>query len=91
VLTGGELADRLAGRGVMKLRLDICPAGLLDDVRRIAPHASWLGDQLIVPGPAAVRPAVLDLARQAGAAIRGLTAEEGRLDTFYRELVQETP
>jgi Cu-processing system ATP-binding protein len=91
VLTGGELADRPAGRGVMKLRLDICPAGLLDDVRRIAPHASWLGDQLIVPGPAAVRPAVLDLARQAGAAIRGLTAEEGRLDTFYRELVQETP
>ena len=91
VLTGGELADRLAGRGVMKLRLDACPAGLLDQVRRIAPQAVWAGDQLIVPGPATLRPAVLDLARQAGAEIRGLTAEEGRLDMFYRELVQETP
>jgi Cu-processing system ATP-binding protein len=91
VLTGSELADRLAGRGVMKLRLDACPSRLLDEVRQIAPQALWVGDQLIVPGPAAMRPAVLDLARQAGAEIRGLTAEEGRLDMFYRELVQETP
>ncbi len=91
VLTGGDLADRLAGRGVMKLRLDACPGRLLDKVRQIAPQASWVDDQLVVPGPAAMRPAVLDLARQAGVEIRGLTAEEGRLDMFYRELVQETP
>jgi hypothetical protein len=30
---------------------------------------------------------VLDRIREAGAEIRGLTAEEGRLDAFYRELV----
>jgi Cu-processing system ATP-binding protein len=91
VLTGGELADRLAARGVLKLRLGACPAGLLDKVRAIASQASWVGDQLIVPGPAAMRPAVLDLARESGAEIRGLTAEEGRLDMFYRELVTEAP
>ena len=91
VLTGGELADRLAARGVLKLGLDACPAGLLDKVRRLAPQASWVNDQLVVPGPATVRPAVLELVRQAGAGIRGLTAEEGRLDMFYRELVQERP
>lgn len=44
-------------------------------------------DELIVPGPAALRPAILDLVRESGAEIRGLTAEEERLDTFYRELV----
>ena len=40
-----------------------------------------------MPGSAAARPAVLDLVRAAGAEIRGLTAEEGRLDAFYRELI----
>ncbi|HSB61824.1 MAG TPA: hypothetical protein VLI67_08900, partial [Vicinamibacteria bacterium] len=44
---------------------------------------------LIVPGPAALRPAVLDLVRGAGAEVRGLTAEDGRLDELYRELVGE--
>jgi hypothetical protein len=32
---------------------------------------------------------VLDLVRESGAEIQGLTAEEGRLDEFYRELVEE--
>ena len=91
VLTGRELADRLAWRGVLKLRLDACPDGLLEQVRRIAPEASWLGDQLVVRGPATARPAIVEVVRQAGAEIRDLTAEEGRLDTFYRELVQGTP
>jgi Cu-processing system ATP-binding protein len=44
-------------------------------------------DQIIVPGPARLRPAVLDVLREARVDIRGLTAEEGRLDTLYRELV----
>ena len=39
--------------------------------------------------PAAARLAVLDIVRGSGAAIRGLTAEEGRLDGLYRELVTE--
>ena len=89
VLTGRELADRLACRGILKLRLYACPEGLLEQVRQISPDASWVGDQLVVVGPATARPAIVELARQSGAEIRALTTEEGRLDTFYRELVQE--
>ena len=88
VLTGRELADRLARRGVLKLRLDACPDALLEQVRRISPEAAWADGQLIVRGPATARPAIVELARQAGVEIRELTAEEGRLDMLYRELVQ---
>jgi Cu-processing system ATP-binding protein len=89
VLTGRELALRLADRGVLKLRLAACPEGLLAEVRRIAPEASWTNGELVVRGPATARPAIVELARQSGAEIRELTTEEGRLDTFYRELVRE--
>ena len=82
-----ELALRLADRGVMRLRLATKPAGVLEAVRGLAPRAVWSGEELIVPGPAAARPAVLDRVRQAGAEIVGLTAEEGRLDELYLELV----
>jgi Cu-processing system ATP-binding protein len=87
-LTQRELADRLSRRGVLRLRLDRKPDGLLERVRAVSPTASWVGDELIAPGPAAVRPQVLDLVREAGAEIRGLAAEEGRLDLLYRELVE---
>jgi Cu-processing system ATP-binding protein len=87
--TQRELSARLADRGVMRVRLDERPNGLLDRVRELAPRAMWAVGELIVPGPAATRPAVLDLIRDAGTEIRGLTAEEGRLDAFYRELVAE--
>jgi Cu-processing system ATP-binding protein len=88
-LTARELAARLADRGVMKIAIDALPEGLLDRVRERAPRALWATGQLIVPAPAAGRLAVLDLVRGSGAAIRGLTAEEGRLDGLYRELVAE--
>ena len=88
-LTARELAARLADRGVMKIAIDALPDGLLDRVRERAPHAVWAAGQLIVPAPAAGRLAVLDLVRESGAAIRGLTAEEGRLDGLYRQLVAE--
>jgi Cu-processing system ATP-binding protein len=86
-----ELAARLADRGVMRVRLDACPRALLEAVRSRSPQAQWVGalHELIVPGPATSRPAILDLIREHGAEIRGLTAEEGRLDVFYRELVEE--
>jgi Cu-processing system ATP-binding protein len=84
-----ELQDRLSDRGVLRLRLAAPPSGLLESVRALAPRAVWSGDELIVPGPASLRPAVIDAARASGAEIRGLTAEEGRLDAFYRELVGE--
>jgi Cu-processing system ATP-binding protein len=90
-LTATELKDRLSERGVMRLRLASRPEGLLSRVQQTAPAATWSADELIVPGPAAIRPRVLDLVRGLGVEVRGLTAEEGRLDTLYRELVAEAP
>ena len=87
VLTERELAARLADRGVMRVRLDARVGGLIERIRERSPEAVWFGDELVVPGSAATRPAVLDLIREAGAEIRGLTAQEGRLDAFYRELI----
>jgi Cu-processing system ATP-binding protein len=98
-LTASELKDRLSERGVMRLRLAARPAGLLAAVRIVAPGATWAAEprerpsgrdeELIVPGPASVRPRVLDAVRGLGAEVRGLTADEGRLDVLYRELVGE--
>jgi Cu-processing system ATP-binding protein len=85
--TQRELSTRLADRGVMRVRVDRRTDDLLDRVRTISPASLWAHDELIVPGPASARPAVLDLMRSAGVEIHGLTAEEGRLDEFYRELV----
>jgi Cu-processing system ATP-binding protein len=85
--TERELAARLADRGVMRVRLETRVGGLLERVREQAPKAVWFGDELIVPGAASTRPMVLDLIRQAGGEIRGLTAEEGHLEEFYRELI----
>ena len=86
-LTASELKDRLSERGVMRLRLASRPEGLLQAVRALAPAATFSGEELIVPGAAALRPRVLDAVRALGVEVRGLTAEEGRLDVLYRELV----
>jgi Cu-processing system ATP-binding protein len=85
-LTERDIAARLADRGVMRVRLSSRGTGLLERVRGLAPKALWFGDELVIPGPAATRPAVLDLIRAAGVEITGLAAQEGRLDEFYREL-----
>jgi Cu-processing system ATP-binding protein len=90
-LSATELKDRLSERGVMRLRLATRPDGLLAAVQALAPDATWSGEELIVPGPAARRPQVLDAVRALGVEVRGLTAEEGRLDLLYRELVAEAP
>jgi Cu-processing system ATP-binding protein len=89
-LTAAGLKDRLADRGVMRLRLESRTEALLDDLREVAPRAVWAGDELVVPGPAHLRPRILEIVRARGAGVRGLTAEEGRLDVLYRELVAET-
>ncbi len=57
----------------------------------ISPSATWAADELVVPGPAADRPRALDIVRASGGQILGLTAEEGRLDLLYRELVRGQP
>lgn len=90
--TQRELTERLADRGTMRVQLERRPGdALMASIRQLAPHASWSEAtvELVVPGPATSRPRVLDAVRAAGAEIRGLTAEEGRLDMFYRELVEE--
>ena len=87
-LGGRELAERLAARGLMRLRLDTCPPPVLARVQAAAPGARWSGEELVVPGPPAVRAAAVEAVRGAGVEIRGLTAEEGRLDALYRELVE---
>ncbi|HSL22388.1 MAG TPA: ABC transporter ATP-binding protein [Vicinamibacterales bacterium] len=88
---GRELAERLADRGVMRVRLGACNAGVLGAVNGLAPGTRWaeVSSELIVPGRSTARPAILDAIRAAGAEIRGITAEEGRLDAFYRELVED--
>jgi Cu-processing system ATP-binding protein len=73
----------------MRLRLDRRPAGLLARVRQVAPAALWAGEELVVPGPARYRPKILNAVRAEGVEVRGLSAEEGRLDALYRELVVE--
>jgi Cu-processing system ATP-binding protein len=98
-LAAAELKDRLAARGLMRLRLAARRDDLLDAVRALAPCASWAaepgggadgrGEELLVPGPAELRPRVLDTLRSRGVELLGLTAEEGRLDALYRELVGE--
>ena len=86
-LTARELSAQLADRGVMKITLERRPHDLLDAVRAIAPKTVWAADQLIVPAPTTARLAVLDLVRASGAGVIGLSAEDGRLDAFYRELI----
>jgi Cu-processing system ATP-binding protein len=89
VLTERELAATLADRGLMRVRLAARLEGLIERLRALSPKALWYGDELILPGPAALRPQLLDVIREAGGEVRGLTAEEGRLDQYYRELVGE--
>jgi len=86
-LTSSELAAKLADRGVMRVRMGQRAPALLERVREIAPGARWIGDDLMVPGPTAVRLGALDAIRAAGGAIEGLSAEEGRLDEFYRSFI----
>ena len=91
VLTERELAAKLADRGLMRVRLALRVDGLRERLRALSPKALWHGEELILPGPASARPQMLDEIREAGGEIRGLTAEEGRLDQFYRELVGDQP
>jgi Cu-processing system ATP-binding protein len=81
-----ELADRLAARGVLRVRLDACPPGLVERLAALAPRTRFVAGELVIPAPPASRAAALELVRAAGVEIRGLTADEGGLDSLYREL-----
>lgn len=86
-----ELAARLADRGVMRVRLTTPPAALPQALLDASPGAHWDGDELVLPGPAAARPLLLARLRDAGLEVRSLTADEGHLDVFYRDLVGGQP
>jgi Cu-processing system ATP-binding protein len=88
-LTERELADRLADRGVLRVRLARKADAALVALRELYPRTRREGDQLVIPCPAASRPAVLERLHGLGAEIAALSTEEGRLDTFYLELVKE--
>jgi Cu-processing system ATP-binding protein len=88
-LTQRQLADRLADRGVLRVRLTRCVDASLSAIRELHPRTRREGEELVIPCPAASRPAVLERLRGLGAAIAALSTEEGRLDALYRELIQE--
>lgn len=87
VLTTAEVLARLADRGSMRVRLAAADTTTRTRMMVTIPGARWIGDEIVVGGPASSRPAVLDAIRAAGGEITGLRSEEGRLDAFYRELV----
>ncbi len=91
LLSSAELAGRLADRGVLRLRVDRAPAEILEAVRPACPGASVSATELVLPGPAAERPAYLEAVRAAGATVLALSSDEGRLDNLYAELVGGPP
>ena len=87
--TASELAEQLADRGVMRVRVSDPSADVLARVRAVAPRATWSGGDLVVPGAASARPRVLAEIQAGGVEVLSLTAEEGRLDAFYRDLISD--
>lgn len=90
LFTERELARRLADRGSMRVRLERVTEAALAAARGGAPQVTADGDDLVVAGSSALRPAVLERIRAAGGLITGITTEEGRLDSLYLELVGGT-
>ena len=85
-----ELARHLGDRGTMLVGTDrTSDPALLARVREIAPSATWTGQELLVPGPPELRPAVLEAVRSTGAIVTRLSVQEARLEGLYRELVKE--
>jgi Cu-processing system ATP-binding protein len=90
-ITQRELAERLADRGCMRVRLSACPDELLAALRVVSSGATWSAAtrEVVLPGAASLRPELIELIRQGRVDIQGLTTEEGRLDALYRDLVKE--
>jgi len=86
-LSARELSERLADRGVMRVRLAAPVAVAVEAVTRLGGAAEWAGDELVVRGAAADRPRFLAAIQAAGGEPVSLTTEEGRLEALYRELV----
>jgi Cu-processing system ATP-binding protein len=87
----GELSAMLADRGLMRVRLEALPGGVIDALAARGVQATWSGHEIVVPGAAAGRAGVLDVIRGCGGVIETLTTEEGRLEDFYHDIVQARP
>ncbi len=88
LLTRRELSDELASRGVLRLALDRPTDSLLGELRALTSDVSWAAGELLIHGPASIRPRVIERVQASGLEIQALTAEEGRLDVLYRDLVR---
>lgn len=86
-IAGRQMRDRLAERGTMRLRVPTLDPLTLDALRLAAPGAAFHDGELVVHGPATMRPRLIELILARGHNILDLVAEDGRLDDLYRELV----
>lgn len=86
-IAGRQMRDRLAERGTMRLRVPTLDPLTLDALRLAAPGAVFEDGELLVHGPATMRPRLIELILARGHHILDLVAEDGRLDDLYRELV----
>lgn len=85
--TRAELTERLAERGVLRVRFSGHANGLMKELGTLAPGAATLeGAEIAIRGAAGVRAAALQAIRGSGVEIRALVAQEGRLDELYREV-----
>jgi Cu-processing system ATP-binding protein len=86
-LTRAQLVARLSQMGILRLRLDRCPSGVLERLG----DARWDGGMLCVPGTPERRAEALELVHKSGARVESFASEDGRLDGLYRELVGASP
>lgn len=86
-LTAADLADRVAGHGLMRLQVSGLTAAALSEVRLVSPDVTAVDGRMVIRGGATERPAVLAALARHGVTITSLTVQEGRLDEWYRDLV----
>lgn len=86
-IVGREMRDRLAERGSMRLRVPSLDPKTLAGLRVMAPDAVFTDGELVIRGPAGMRPRIIELILARGLQIVDLVAEDGRLDDLYREMV----
>jgi Cu-processing system ATP-binding protein len=86
-IAGREMKDRLAERGSMRLRVPSLDPKTLAGLQVMCPDAAFNEGELVVRGPAGMRPRAIELILARGHQIVDLVAEDGRLDDLYREMV----
>ena len=73
----------------MRLRMSEPGRELIERIHAAGVRAAWSDGELVVGGGVDARPAVIDVVRDSGWKILGVTTEEGRLDELYHDLVDE--